>query len=520
MPFNLTDAELERAKAAIEHHGYGVFFPPPPEWEVVRANWVAIRDAITKDDLDQYKPREPLRTYAPKSRINLRPVALLHPHDVLIYTALTLILRDDIENARDPATKKRVFSHRSKASEPNVLYRPSAPAHESYRARQRVRALLTSCKVVAVTDVADFFPRIYQHRLENILKTVASTQRATDAANTLARRFLLHVANRDSYGLPVGPLASSVLAEAILIDVDLALSDAGFDFVRWFDDYSFFCRSDAEAQRALFFVAEWLHQHHGLALNSAKTKILSKASFLRGIAKSYEQRIKDRTAALSHFWDNQVDDYTGTPVHLTPEERTEFESLDLAQILREALDKPRGVDYEMAAFLLGRLSAASVFSRVQALDLINVVISRIPDLYPVIDSVATFFNALEDVPANDRKRIAKALLAPFRAGAKPIPDFVAMWILSIFGTSALWNHAAILRSIYSGSASPVVKRYAALALAVIGDRPHALASRPDFVGAKPLVRTAILKLWSRMGADEKGHWKLAAGVSDPLEKVM
>src|SRR5690242_4592716 len=99
MSFHLTTVELDRAKAAIEHHGYGIFFPHPPEWDTVRQSWARIRSSLASEDLDLYQPREPLRSYAPKSRINLRPVALLHPYDVLIYTALTLIVRDDLEAA-------------------------------------------------------------------------------------------------------------------------------------------------------------------------------------------------------------------------------------------------------------------------------------------------------------------------------------------------------------------------------------------------------------------------------------
>ena len=130
------------------------------------------------------------------------------------------------------------------------------------------------CNAVAVTNVADFFPRIYQHRLANIIRSLATSTRVADVARVLVDKFLLNIAGGDSYGLPVGPLASSVLAEAVLIDVDAALGDAGFDFVRWFDDYTFFCRNDAEAQQALFFLGQWLHQNHGLTLQPAKTKIL------------------------------------------------------------------------------------------------------------------------------------------------------------------------------------------------------------------------------------------------------
>ena len=40
--FHLTKDELERAKGAIEHHGYGIFFPHPTEWKCVSEHWEKI----------------------------------------------------------------------------------------------------------------------------------------------------------------------------------------------------------------------------------------------------------------------------------------------------------------------------------------------------------------------------------------------------------------------------------------------------------------------------------------------
>ena len=157
MAFHLTKDELERAKGVIEHHGYGIFFPHPTEWRWVSEHWEEILTYLVGLDLDVYQPREPLRSHAPKSRINLRPVVLLHPFDLLIYTALVLIVRDDLEAQRDPRRARRVFSHRSTPDIVDALYMPPGPAHEAYRARQRQRATLKRCKEVAVTDIADFF---------------------------------------------------------------------------------------------------------------------------------------------------------------------------------------------------------------------------------------------------------------------------------------------------------------------------------------------------------------------------
>lgn len=95
--FTLTTTELDNAYAAISHHGYSAMLPDPPEWAVVAANWPSIRDVLEKIDIDIYEPFRPMRAFAPKSRANVRVIHLLHPQDLLIYTALTLIANNDIE---------------------------------------------------------------------------------------------------------------------------------------------------------------------------------------------------------------------------------------------------------------------------------------------------------------------------------------------------------------------------------------------------------------------------------------
>src|SRR5262245_58299272 len=108
----LTEPLLDSALAAIEHHGYGDFFPTPPEQDVVRNHWAELRPILADIDLDTYGGYDRVTTFAPKSRLNIRHVALLHPFDLLFYTALVLAVRDDITKARLPVVEQRVFSYR------------------------------------------------------------------------------------------------------------------------------------------------------------------------------------------------------------------------------------------------------------------------------------------------------------------------------------------------------------------------------------------------------------------------
>ena len=61
----------------------------------------------------------------------------------------------------------------------------------------------------------------------------------------------------NSYGIPVGPYASRVLGEAVLIDVDAYLKSQGIDYVRWVDDYNIFVRSEYLAQSTRLLHKSW-----------------------------------------------------------------------------------------------------------------------------------------------------------------------------------------------------------------------------------------------------------------------
>ena len=122
---------LDLALHAVVNHEYSDFFPEPPELAMVLTNWDDLRPWLADLDLDTYAGYDRITTFAPKSRLNIRKVSLLHPFDLLIYTALVLSLRDEITAARLPQRENRVFSYRADGAPPDVLYNDSP----SYRSR-------------------------------------------------------------------------------------------------------------------------------------------------------------------------------------------------------------------------------------------------------------------------------------------------------------------------------------------------------------------------------------------------
>jgi hypothetical protein len=278
--FKLSEQELQFGYEAIEHHGYSALLPTPPEWAVVKENWNELRSELSAVDLDTYSPIKPLRVYAPKSRATVRVVSLLHPVDLIFYTSLTLIVKCDLESNRIPKSKKVVFSYRSDAIHQNRLY-GTDPSFSDFKNRLKERSERIKIAYVAAADIADFYPRIYQHRLENVIESCAKTERGRDVARVLAKKLIGNMSGNNSYGIPVGPYASRILAEAVLIDIDSYLASEGLDFIRWVDDYYFFTRTEQESQEILISIAQQLYDKHGLTLSALKTKIYPRSSFVK-----------------------------------------------------------------------------------------------------------------------------------------------------------------------------------------------------------------------------------------------
>lgn len=529
--FNLTENELQNAFEAIIHHGYSTMLPDPYEWQFVVQRWPDVKANLAQIDLDTYDPYQPLRVFAPKSRSNIRIIHLLHPEDLIIYTALVLIIKNDIENARISKKARRVYSYRVDTSSSNRLY-DTRNAYDTYLEQLAKKVDKPGIKFVGMADIADFYPRIYQHRLENVIQAVTSTQRGTDVARVLVRKLISKFMDRNSYGIPIGPYASRVLGEAVLIDVDSFLHGKGVDFVRWVDDYNIFCRSEYMAQSQLFELAEWLFTNHGLTLQSAKTKILPVSRYHDEVLSKPEENLTDRDHVIAllretgmggEYEDVLADEELADDEPDEDEVDTQLQRLqgyDLHGMFVESISDQALVDYEIVKYVLTRLPRISGADEDLKTDLLELVIDNAELLYPAAEHIATYILSFDDISNSERKRIARKLLKPLKSKRNRPPDYYAMWILHIFSTSENWNHVTDIINIYQNTTSDVVKRYAALAVAVCGTRAEALIVKDDFTSVSDMVRLAILSASNQLGIDERKHWKLSNQIKGIVEKIL
>lgn len=522
--FRLSQDEIDRAIDAINHHGYSAMLPQPVEWDDLVTNRNEIRDYISNIDLDTYEPFKAMKMFAPKNRANIRVVHLLHPQDLVIYTSLTLIVKNDIEANRISKKANRVFSYRVDIKKEKRLYNAKG-AHEKYIGCLNKKSKKKGVKFVGIADIADFYPRIYQHRLENVIESTASGQRGVDVARVLVKKLISNLMQRNSYGIPVGPYASRVLAEALLIDVDAYLHSNKIDFVRWVDDYNIFCKTEFEAQSTLFRLGEWLFSNHGLTLQSAKTKILTVKRFTDDVLVKPDDQLTDRDTVISslkgfetgyedEFDDDEIDEDE------VQEILAELQGIDLLGMLRDSISDEALVDYEMVSYVLSKLPRIPGAPEKLKNEVLDLVIDNAELLYPAAENIAKYVASFSHLSKKEKKKIAKKLLKPVKSKRNPPPTYYAMWMLWVFSTSEDWNQLRDIIELYQSTSSEVLKRYAALAIAKSGNRADALVIKDDFAAAPDLLKLAILKSSRKLGKDERRHWKLYNQVSGILEKKL
>jgi hypothetical protein len=197
----------------------------------------------------------------------------------------------------------------------------------------------------------------------------------------------------------------------------------------------------------------------------------------------------------------------------------QLQGFDLHGMLMRSLSDQALVDYEIVKYVLTRLPRIANVENDLRNDVLELVLDNAELLYPAAEYIATYILSF-DLSATEKRRIAKKLLKPLRSKRHRPPDYYIMWVLHIFSTSKEWNWRTDIVEIYRSTTSEVVKRYAALAVAVGGTRSEALILKDDLPAASDMLRLAILAASNKLGSDERKHWKLAHQIRGIVEKLV
>ncbi len=270
----LTESSLDFAREHIQKYYDSDFYPKPIEFEALWYQWDEVKADLMSKNVAKLLVTPPKTMTIAKPKGGYRVVHQLEPIDTIIYSALACHVATQVEAARTPVASHIACSYRLSIA--NGSYFSGGSGWVDFIAKTEALAVTNSH--VLVTDITDFYNQIYLHRLNNAIESAdASLKTSADDIET----FLSKLNSKSSQGVPVGPAASIVMAEAVLIDVDQFLSAQGVSHTRYVDDFRIFSNSSRELFQVLERLTLYLYENHRLTLSAEKTFVTLSAEFVQ-----------------------------------------------------------------------------------------------------------------------------------------------------------------------------------------------------------------------------------------------
>ncbi|MFD2415428.1 RNA-directed DNA polymerase [Amycolatopsis pigmentata] len=498
---------VSRAVSNVANWGDTDVFPLPVENHVMHDFGPKVEELLinVSQEFDSRLNAEPVASYstlAPVGYMGFRWATQIDPMWNAHLLSLVISLADKIENIRIPESAECVFSYRYRGDPGEGLF-----AQESWKKFQvRTRTLADQNQYVVAVDIADFYSRVYHHRLENSLRNV-------DSGGAITRQImaiLSKLSNNTSYGLPVGGPAARILAELVLHRVDklLLAEPSTRNFCRYADDYRFFVSDLPSAYRAIGFLSEKLLRNEGLSLQKSKTRIMTSAEYLSTLD---PPDAPEGSAARFLGLHLHYDPYSATADEDYERLKGQIEQFDILGLLRAELGKGR-VHSALTRRLISALSYLDELPRRQA---VLSLLENIETLSPVVPQVMMALRStIEEISDHEfteyiHEQVRDLIL---RSHYIAKVDLNLAFMIRTLATRKSNENEQLLIQLYNSShgfgnsPAPIIQRDIILTLARW--RPNYwISDQKNYIStAHPWAKRAFLIASYALG-DEGRHWR-------------
>ncbi|MEM9954729.1 MAG: RNA-directed DNA polymerase [Chloroflexota bacterium] len=493
---NLSQASLDWTLTHIEKFGDTDIFPIPFEYKAIRHTWNEIRKQLVEVNLENYSSNPFRQFLMPKPNGGFRVAIQLSPIDTLIYTAMVYEAAELIEDSRINVSEKVACSYRVKLDAKGQLF-SNQSGWKDFHEKSETYSSQADLSFVVLTDIADFYNQISHHRVRNALEMAnVSSNRAANIEN-----FLMELTARQSRGLPVGPLASILLAEATLNDVDMFLLRKGYKFTRYVDDFRIFCNSKRESIQALHDLSHYLNASHKLTLASGKTRIVSieefREKYLHDPQKVERRKQTEKISEhIRYLYNARYNSHVEFDEKELLEDRA-FIIENLVDLFEEAISESV-ISLGIIRYLLRRATALDTNQLHES------ILDNLDKLTPAMRDVVVYFN--KTARGKGKKKIGRRLIHFIETSDYAGLPYVQLWIINLLVEKFSSEFSDELGVVCTNLEKTLGKRPQALLAKQNRSLDWMREYREVWQNTPEWDRRAIIWASTALGNDERKHW--------------